>query len=102
VLTALLPPEAFILRGFTVVRAVDVTESEVTSALERDLIDQESIFSTDGFTRLQSRLRTLFGQPELKAPGSHPGEQGADPERRTHLRCQLPVHQFQSYSAERT
>jgi hypothetical protein len=67
VLTALLPPEAFILRGFTVVRAVDVTESEVTSALERDLIDQESIFSTDGFTRLQSRLRHLFGQPELKA-----------------------------------
>ncbi len=67
VLTALLPPEAFILRGFTVVRAVDVTESEVTSALERDLIDQQSIFSTDGFTRLQSRLRTLFGQPDLKA-----------------------------------
>ena len=67
VLTALLPPGDFIFRGFTVVRAVDVTESEITSALERDLIDQESIFSADGFKRLQSRLRTLFGQPELKA-----------------------------------
>ena len=67
VLTTLLPPANFIFRGFTVVRAVDVTESEITSALERDLIDQESIFSADGFKRLQSRLRTLFGQPELKA-----------------------------------
>jgi hypothetical protein len=67
VLTALLPPSDFIFRGFTVVRAVDVTESEITSALERDLIDQESIFSADGFKRLQSRLRTLFGHPQLKA-----------------------------------
>lgn len=67
VLTTLLPPENFILRGFTVVRAVDVTESEITSALERDLIDQESIFSTEGFKRVQDRLRTLFGQPDLKA-----------------------------------
>jgi hypothetical protein len=67
VLTELLPPSNFVFRGFTVVRAVDVTESEITSALERDLIDQESIFSADGFGRLQSRLRTLFGQPELKA-----------------------------------
>lgn len=66
-LTSLLPPENFIFRGFTVVRAVDVTESEITSALERDLIDQESIFSADGFKRLQSRLRTLFGQSDLKA-----------------------------------
>jgi hypothetical protein len=67
VLKTILPPKNFIFRGFTVVRAVDVTESEITSALERDLIDQESIFSADGFKRLQSRLRTLFGQPELKA-----------------------------------
>jgi hypothetical protein len=67
VLTTLLPPENFIFRGFTVVRAVDVTESEITSALERDLIDQESIFSADGFKRLQGRLRTLFGQSDLRA-----------------------------------
>lgn len=67
VLTTMLPPGNFLFRGFTVVRAVDVTESEITSALERDLIDQESIFSTEGFMRLQSRLCTLFGRPDLKA-----------------------------------
>jgi hypothetical protein len=67
VLASLLPPERFEFRGFTVVRAIDVTESEVTSALERDLIDQESIFSSEGFSRLQGRLRTLFANPELRA-----------------------------------
>ncbi len=63
----LLPPEAFELRGFTVLQAVDVTETEVLSALERDLIDQQSIISRVGFTRLQQRLRTLFGRPKLMA-----------------------------------
>lgn len=67
ILTRLLPPENFIFRGFTVVRAVDVTESEIISTLERNLIDQETIFSADGFARLQSQLCTLFGQPNLKA-----------------------------------
>jgi len=67
VLATLLPPESFEFRGFTIVRAVDVTESEITSALERDLIDQESIFSTEGFGKLQSRLQTLFGVPDLEA-----------------------------------
>ncbi len=67
VLATLLPPERFEFRGFTVVRAVDVTESEITSALERDLIEQESIFSASGFGRVQDRLRTLFGVPDLEA-----------------------------------
>jgi hypothetical protein len=67
VLATILPPETFEFRGFTVVRAVDVTGSEITSALERDLIARESIFSTDGFGRLQGRLRTLFGVPDLRA-----------------------------------
>ncbi|MFH1980403.1 MAG: GAF domain-containing protein [Pseudomonadota bacterium] len=67
VLTTVLPPENFVFRGFTVVRAVDVTASEITSAVERDLIDQKSIFSAEGFSRLQERLRTLFGKPSLKA-----------------------------------
>jgi len=34
-----------VLRGFTVLRAVEVTDQEVLSALKRDLIDRESIVS---------------------------------------------------------
>ena len=67
VLEAILPPERFEFRGFTIVRAVEVTETEVISALERDLIDQESIFSADGFRRLQERLRAYFGRAHLQA-----------------------------------
>jgi GAF domain-containing protein len=51
--------------GFTLVRAMDVTESEVVSALERDLIDQQSIFSTDGIRLLENRIQTLFQKPDL-------------------------------------
>lgn len=67
VLREILPPEHFELHGFTVFKAVDVTESEIISALERDLINQESIVSQEGFLHLQERLRTLFRRPKLIA-----------------------------------
>jgi len=67
VLRDILSPEDFELHGFTLLQAVDVTESEVLSALERDLIDQDSIVSKEGFLRLQQRLRTLFRRPKLVA-----------------------------------
>ncbi len=51
--------------GFTLVRAMDVTQSEVISALERDLIDQQSIFSADGIRLLEKRLQTLFQKPDM-------------------------------------
>lgn len=65
VLRQILPPEKFEIQGLTVVEAVDVTQSEVFSALERDLIDQDSVFTRAGFLRLQERLRTLSGRPDL-------------------------------------
>jgi len=67
VLREILPPENFEFRGFGSLYALDVTQSEIISALERDLIDQESIFSQCGFQRLQQRLRVLFHSPDLVA-----------------------------------
>ena len=76
VLSKFINPDKFEFYGFIVIRAVDVTESEVVSALEKDLIDQQSIFSADGFKRLQERLRTLFKRPDLMAGiGAVQGEQ---------------------------
>jgi hypothetical protein len=66
-LKELIPPDNFILSGFTVVQAVEVTQGQVVSALERELIDQDSIVTGTGFLRLQERLRTLFGKPDLLA-----------------------------------
>ena len=61
----LLPSDRFLLRGFTIVRAVEVTDQEVLSALKRDLIDRESIVAKERFLGLETRLRTLFRRPQL-------------------------------------
>ena len=62
----LLPSDRFVLRGFTILKAVEVTDEEVLSALKRDLIDRESIVSKERFGGLEVRLRTLFRRPNLK------------------------------------
>lgn len=64
-LAEILPPEKFAIRGFTVIKAVDVTDHEVISSLKRDLIERESLISCTGFKALQERLRTLFRRPRL-------------------------------------
>jgi hypothetical protein len=64
-LREVLPPEQFVIRGFTIFRAMEVTDQEVLSALKRDLIDRESIVSSERFLGLQNRLRTLFRRPQL-------------------------------------
>jgi hypothetical protein len=61
----LLPPEHFVLYGFFVLNAIDVTDQEVLSSLKRDLIEKESIVSAARFKQLQTKLRTLFRKPDL-------------------------------------
>lgn len=64
-LMAIVPPEQFIIRGFTVLATVDVTDQEVLSSLKRDLIEKESIISNTRFASLQDKLRVLFRKPDL-------------------------------------
>src|SRR5882724_128955 len=59
------PPDRFVLRGFMIVKAVDVTDQEVLSSLKRDLIDKDSIVSSSHFQGLQAKLRTFFRRPDL-------------------------------------
>src|SRR5262245_594188 len=65
-LRELLPPERLIIRGFTILRAVEATDQEVLSALKRDLIHRESIVASARFLGLQAKLQTLFRRPELR------------------------------------
>ena len=65
-LMALLPPEKFVIRGFSVIRAVEVTESEVLSSIERHLIEKESVVSVERFKMLQDKLRALLRRPEIE------------------------------------
>jgi hypothetical protein len=61
----ILPPDRFLFQGFGVCRALDVTDQEVLSSFKRDLIEKESIFSSEGFSRLHEKLRIYLGQPDL-------------------------------------
>jgi len=65
-LAAVFPPGSVKFRGFTVFRALDVTDQEVLSSLKRDLIDKESIVSSARFDTLQTRLRTLLRRPDVR------------------------------------
>ncbi|MBI5250598.1 MAG: GAF domain-containing protein [Desulfomonile tiedjei] len=67
VLREILPPENFEFRGFAVLRAADVTETEVLTAIERDLVGKDSILSPVGFEHLNDRLRILFGITDLSS-----------------------------------
>jgi hypothetical protein len=64
-LMKILPPEKFVIRGFSVIQAIEVTEQEVLSSIERDLIDKESIVSTERFRALQDKMRALLRRPEV-------------------------------------
>ena len=65
-LAELFPPDAFEFSGFVVMRATNVTDQEVLSAIERDLIDKESIVSTERFQELEDKLRALLRRPALR------------------------------------
>jgi hypothetical protein len=66
VLAELCPPENFVFSGFVVLRAFDVTDQEVLSALKHDLIERESIVSEERFLALQQKLRTFFRRSDLR------------------------------------
>ncbi len=59
-------PRSFLLSGFTVARASDVTRPAIISSLENQLIDQGSIFSAEGIRKLEQSLKILFEKPELR------------------------------------
>jgi hypothetical protein len=65
VLKKIISPEDFELRGFTMFHCVDVTEFEVLSQIERDLIGHDSIVSQSIFHRLEQNLRVLFRRRDL-------------------------------------
>ncbi len=64
----LLPPERFVLRGFGVVTAVDVTDQQVLSALKDDLLQKGAMTSEASVAMLEPRLRSL-----LHCPSAHFG-----------------------------
>ncbi|MGO8881422.1 MAG: GAF domain-containing protein [Desulfomonilaceae bacterium] len=67
ILSRIIPIENFEFNGFVVVYAFDITTNAVIAALEGDLVDSSSIVGSSGLARLEARLRTLLGVPDLRA-----------------------------------
>lgn len=63
---ATIPPEHFKIRGFSVVRASEVTESEVLSRLKQDLMAKNALVCPKNLDLLRQRLRSLVRIPELE------------------------------------
>ncbi len=64
-LSRLIDLSQFQFRGFLIIRVLDVTEKAILSFLERDLVDENSIFSSRGIQQIESRLQSLFRRPDL-------------------------------------
>jgi GAF domain-containing protein len=64
-LARLIDLSQFEFRGFVIIRVQDVTEKAILSALERDLVDENSIFASPGIQQIESRLQSLFRRPDL-------------------------------------
>ena len=62
----IIPTQNFEMHGFVTLEAVDVTEQEVISSLKHELLERESIVSAERFESLQNRIRSLFGEPDLR------------------------------------
>lgn len=62
----LLPPDKFEFHGFVTFIGIEVSFEQLLSELKRDLLDKESIISSDRFGELQSTMRSLLELPELK------------------------------------
>lgn len=62
----LLPPDRFEFRGVSIVRAIDVTESEALSRLKQDLIVQDALVHTDNLDRIEQRIQSLLGHNDVQ------------------------------------
>lgn len=65
VLQEIIPPENFDFEGFFILNAVDITDQETISSLKFDLIQKESIMSSNKFEKLQQKIRTLLKKPDI-------------------------------------
>ncbi|MFC2084529.1 GAF domain-containing protein [Bacteroidota bacterium] len=61
-----LPPGNFKFSGFTTVTAIDVTNQEVLSLLKHDLLERESIISSERFLSLERKLQSYFNSSNIR------------------------------------
>ena len=66
-LIELLPPSNFEFHGFMVIRATEITCQHVLGKITQDLLERDSIDSSDRFIGIQQMLRTLLRVADVEA-----------------------------------
>ena len=56
----------FDIKGFVVIKLMDVTQNEVLSSLKYDLLEKDAIISREKFSNLEVKLRELYDIPVLR------------------------------------
>lgn len=64
-LKKMVPVEDFEFSGFMVLNAINITVTEILSAIKKDLIERETVTTMAGFLKLQHKLRSLLKIPDL-------------------------------------
>ena len=60
-----LEPDNFEYSGVFVMNVINITNTEIISAIKRDLIEKDTITSFTGFLKLQHKLKSLLQSPDL-------------------------------------
>lgn len=64
-LMEILEPDNFEYSGVFVMNVINITNTEIISAIKRDLIEKDTITSFTGFLKLQHKLKSLLQSPDL-------------------------------------
>ena len=64
-LMEMLEPDNFEYSGVFVMNVINITNTEIISAIKRDLIEKDTITSFTGFLKLQHKLKSLLQSPDL-------------------------------------
>jgi hypothetical protein len=59
-------PDEYEFHGFLIMRMVDVTEQEMLSSIKYDLLERHAVMRRESFTRIQHKLRSLFGMSDIR------------------------------------
>jgi len=65
-LQSAIPADRFEFQGFSIMRAVDVTRSEVISKIKQDLLAKDALVCPDSLDKLERRVRSLISNPDAR------------------------------------
>lgn len=60
-----IPLPSFLVRGFLIANATDVTSSALAFRIQSDLIAAEAMMNPDGFRRIQANIQSIIGKSDV-------------------------------------